>query len=170
MSRSYSKKKNSNNKYKSLRRTRKVNYKRSKKRSIKRNMSKKTQKGSGIWKRIMSKFSRKKSKSTSNKTPLLINNTEEKLKAKLEDIGTKADELLIKLESNEDRSVLGIKTNESILEGIKKICKKKDKDKAIKELKESKRLKPIASIKQNEKKIEQWNKDINEIKDLIEKL
>lgn len=161
MSRSYSKKKNSNNKYKSLRRTRKVNYKRSKKRSIKRNMSKKTQKGSGIWKRIKSMFSKKK-------YTRLNNNKQEKLEEKLEEIGTKADKLLNELKLNRDRSVRGIDTNISILEGIVEICEEKDKDiTKLKELGED--LIKIVSRNPNNKLV-QWNKDINEIKELIKKL
>ena len=127
-------------------------------------MSKKTQKGGGIWKKIKSMISKTKSQTNNNNKPL-INNTQEKL----EDIGKKANELLIKLEPNEDRSVLGIKTNESILEGIKEICKEKDKDKAIKELKELKKLEKMVSKNENSN-LEQWNQDIEIIKKLIKKL
>jgi hypothetical protein len=166
MSRSYSKKKKSNNKYKSLRRTRKVNYKRSKKRSIKRNMSKKTQKGSGIWKRIKSMFRKKKSQSTNNNNTPLINEKHENQKI-LKDIGTKAEKLLDKLKLNRDGHVRHIDFNISILKGIKEICSSEKID--IKKLKDLKELKEITSVNKNNELV-QLNNDINEIKELIKNL
>lgn len=169
MSRSYSKKKNSNNKYKSLRRTRKVNYKRSKKRSIKRNMNKKTQKGSSLWKSIKSMFRKTKSQSTNNNTPLLNEKHENQKILKV--IKTKVEKLLNELDSNKDRSVRNIATTISILKGIKDICSSEEEEKDITKLKKlGKDLKEITSSENKNNKLVQWNDKIDEIKELIKNL
>ena len=131
-------------------------------------MSKKTQKGSGIWKRIKSMLSKKKSQLTNNKKPL-INQTDENQKI-LKKIGTKAENLLNELDSNKDTTLINIAFNINILEGIVEICKKKEKDKAIKELKDLRKLKEITSSINSNNNLDQWNDKINEIKKLIKKL